>query len=177
MLPLEALGNRICIIGCSSSGKSTLGDRLSKKLSIPVIHLDFLAHHHDSNWARKADAELVDEHRRILENDTWIIEGNYSVCMKERFEKATAIIWLDSNVLMAACRYIKRSLLSKSNRVGKLPGAKKEFDVSLLKHILFTYPKNKYKYQNIIKPFNIPMIKVQSMRELDSIYHCWRLNY
>lgn len=173
--PLEAIGSRICIIGCSSSGKSTLADALSKKLNIPVTHLDFLAHHENSNWKRKSDDDLIASQQQIIAKDAWIIEGNYSVCMQERFQRATTIIWIDLPVMIAAFRYIKRCLFSKPNRIGKLPGSQREFDFGLLRHILKNYPKNRRKYQTIIQTASIPTIKIDSVRELKAIYECWRL--
>ena len=101
MISLQTLGNKICIIGCSSSGKSTLADKLANKLSIPVTHLDFLAHYPNTNWQRRPDSELIAEHNKILQTEQWIIEGNYSVCMKERFSNASSIIWIDANVITA----------------------------------------------------------------------------
>lgn len=175
LIPLEELGNKICIIGCSSSGKSTLADKLSKKLSIPVTHLDLLAHYPNTNWKRKPDNELIDAHRKVIEGDEWIIEGNYSICMKERFSKATAIIWLDPKPLGSVLRYIKRSLISSKGRVGNLPGSRKEFSFWLIKHILFTYPKNRLKYQEILNTIDVQVIKITSMRELEEVFQYWRL--
>lgn len=40
MITLDKLDNRICIIGCSNSGKSTLANALANKLNISVYHLD-----------------------------------------------------------------------------------------------------------------------------------------
>ena len=173
--PSKVLGNKICIIGCSSSGKSTLGDMLSKKLNIPVVHLDLLAHDYDTNWRRKSDSELIKLHNQVLEKDCWIIEGNYSVCMKERFSMATAVIWLDFNVLTSVVRYIKRCASGDKNRVGKLPGSSKEFSFWLLKHILFVYPKNRAKYQKILESISVPIIKIESMKRLEEAKRIWRL--
>ncbi len=175
MLALEELGNKICIIGFSSSGKSTLGDMLSKKLSIPVTHLDLIAHDHNTNWQRKSDSELVKLHNQVLEEECWIIEGNYSVCMKERFSMATAIIWLDFNVVTSAVRYIKRCVSGGKNRVGKLPGSRKEFSFWLLKHILFVYPKRRIRYHSLIGLMHAPIVKITSMSELENIKSFWRI--
>ena len=40
--------NRICIIGGSGTGKTTLADNLGKKLKLPVYHIDGI--HHLKNW-------------------------------------------------------------------------------------------------------------------------------
>ncbi len=170
-LTLSSLGNRIAIIGCSSSGKSTLADRLSTELKIPVFHLDFYAHQHNSNWIRVSDADLIEQHKKILHNNAWIIEGNYSVCMDERLDLATTVIWIDPNVWGAAWRFTFRNF-NKSNRVGKLPGAKTDFSWAMVKWILFNYPKNRSNY--IIKIQNRPnlnVIHLQTLKQLDELQY------
>lgn len=160
------LGNKICIIGCSSSGKSTLGTRLSNKLNIPITHLDLLAHEHDTNWHRVTDEELIKSQNNLLLTTSWIIEGNYSACMHERFEQATSVIWIDLNVFTALFFYAKRCLFSNKKRPGKLPGSRKEFSFWLVKHILVTYPKNRLKYRSLLKKFDFPIIKITSIKAL-----------
>lgn len=65
---------RICIIGGSGTGKTTLSNNLSKELNLPVYHIDGI--HHLGNW-KKRDKEERD--RLILERaseEKWIIEGS-----------------------------------------------------------------------------------------------------
>lgn len=169
-LAIGCLGNRICIIGCSSSGKSTLAMKLSKKLGLPVTPLDHLAHYPDSDWIRRPDAEFIVEHQKAIIQEKWIVEGNYSICMQERFARATGIIWIDPNVLGAVFRYIKRSFFPGKSRVGKLPGAKKEFSYWLLKHILINYPKNRVHYERLLTSCSVPIIKIKTMRALNKLF-------
>jgi adenylate kinase family enzyme len=130
MIGLEQLGKRISIIGCSNSGKSTLADALAKKLAIPVYHLDQYAHVVGSNWQRQPDDMLIEQHEAIIQQDAWIIDGNYSVCMPSRLDLSTAVIWLDLNVYGSVLRYLLRSIKNKPDRPGRLMGAKKEFSFS-----------------------------------------------
>ena len=41
---LDDLGPRICIMGPSNSGKSTLADAIARACDLPVVHLDQLHH-------------------------------------------------------------------------------------------------------------------------------------
>ncbi|MFS0491278.1 hypothetical protein [Leadbetterella byssophila] len=49
---------RICIIGPSSSGKSTLAQALGEKFDLKVCFLDQMAHVPGTQWKRREDAEF-----------------------------------------------------------------------------------------------------------------------
>jgi adenylate kinase family enzyme len=174
MITLDKIGKRICILGCSNSGKSTLADALSKKLNIAAYHLDQLAHIENSKWERNSDEILIQKHNAIIKQDTWIIDGNYSACMNERLDLATFVIWLDPNVFSCVRRYLFRSFKNDPNRPGRLSGAKNELALWLIKWIVFNYPKNRKKYQKILKGKpNLPVLHIGSMRLLKKYYDFW----
>lgn len=169
---------KICIIGCSSSGKSTLADLLGKKYNMPVTHLDLLAHQEGTQWTRVPDSELIKSQKSILSQDSWIIDGNYSSCMQERFSAASTVIWLDFNVFFCLIQYLKRSLKSDTSRPGRLNGAKNEFSWRLIRHILRVYPKNHLKYESLLQQFpNLSVIRVHSVSELKRYYKQWGIVY
>ncbi|WP_042209584.1 P-loop NTPase family protein, partial [Paenibacillus durus] len=68
--------NRILVIGSGGSGKSTLSQKLSKILNIPVIHLD--AHFWNANWVPTPNDEWDQIVEKFTNEDQWIIDGNYS---------------------------------------------------------------------------------------------------
>jgi adenylate kinase family enzyme len=176
MIPLEEMGNRICVLGCSNSGKSTLSEALSKKLTIPVHHLDQYAHIENSNWQRQSDEVLIKKHTEIIREGAWIIDGNYSVCMNDRLDRATFVIWLDPSVFSSIFRYFTRSIKNNPNRPGRLAGARKEFSLWLIKWIVFNYPKNREKYQRLLdsKP-KLQVLRIRSMRILKKYYRYWSI--
>lgn len=144
---MEDLGKRICIIGPSSSGKSTLAARLGEILSLPIAHLDTFAHKPNTAWERTALPDFIANHDKAIAGDAWIVEGNYSAAMPQRFAKADTVIWCD--VPLAGCiwRYLKRCAEKEESRPGQLDGALREFSFGLIKHTLVQYPKNKKKYK------------------------------
>ena len=176
MITLDQLGNKICVIGCSNSGKSTLSHYLSKKINIPAYHLDQLAHLPNSKWQRLPNEVLIAEHDRIIQQNSWIIEGNYSVCMSQRFDVATSVIWLDPTVYSALFRYLLRSIKNDPNRPGRLEGAQQEFSLALIKFILFNYPKNRLNYMDLLKQRpHLLLLHIKSMDLLKKYYKFWDL--
>lgn len=177
---LAGLGRRICIIGISNAGKSTLAQTLADKTGIPVTHLDQIAHIPHTDWVRRPEADFIADHDATIAKDEWIIEGNYSrVHMAERFAHATAVIWLDMGFWGFLRRYILRSLKSHIHRPGRLEGATGEFSWNLIHYSWKHYPENREKYKDIIarnKTPDTPLIVIRSMRDLNRAYTRWDLS-
>jgi adenylate kinase family enzyme len=165
------LGKRIAIIGPSNSGKSTLASTLGERLHTPVLHLDLIAHQHGSNWVRVSDEELIHRQKEFIAQDSWVVEGNYSVCMPERFARADTIIWLDPPLLGCMWRYLFRCLRG-NNRPGGLPGTQKEFSWKLISYTFNNYPKNKIKYEHLIAAS--PMCSLLELRIFGRLERYWR---
>ena len=92
----------------------------------------------------------IDHQHFMAQHPEWIIEGNYSYLMKERFAQASCIIWLYMNAWGALWRYIKRTLKGDPARPGNLEGANATMNVEMITKILFRAPKNKMKYSMLI---------------------------
>ncbi len=176
MKPLNELGQKISIIGTSNSGKSTLAQYLAKKLKVPCYHLDQLAFHSNTNWVRRPSEEFIQDHNKLLSGESWIIEGNYSSCMKERFDKSDSVIWLDSSVISCVYRYVARAIKNDSSRPGRLDGATKEFNFDMITHILFTYPKLRKRYSGLLSSSNVSPLIISSMKNLNKYYKDWELD-
>ncbi|PZP56902.1 MAG: adenylate kinase [Micavibrio aeruginosavorus] len=148
----NSLGKRIAIIGPSNSGKSTLAEKIGKAFGIPILHLDQIAHKPGTSWERVSELDLIEaQDQFLIKNNTWVIEGNYSVCMSQRFGHAETLIWCDPPLIGCIGRYIIRSIKSDPDRVGRLKDAKHEFSLALIKYTIFNYPKNRSKYLELIQ--------------------------
>lgn len=87
---------KICIIGYSGSGKSTLAKRLAKLYNISCLHLDSV--HFLPNWIERNDSDMEMITRNfMMNNESWIIDGNYRRIAKERFTDADVVIFLAYN--------------------------------------------------------------------------------
>ena len=168
---MKDLGHRICILGPSSSGKSTLALALSRTLGIPCHHLDRIAHVSGTNWQRRCDDDHVYDHDIIIARDKWIIEGNYGVCMQQRLARATSVIWLDPPLRGCIFRYLLRCLVDSPRRPGRIDAARKEFSLKLVKYTLLHYPRNRLKYRALLEFYpSLPLIMIKSMKDLKKFY-------
>lgn len=177
LVPLSKLGKRISIIGMSSAGKSTLAQALAKKLYLSCLHLDSIAHAPHTNWERRPDDDFfADVDAFLKDNDTWVMEGNYSNCMPRRFERTDSVIWVDNLSKMGFLwRYINRSLRNDKSRHGRLEGAQSELNWGMITHYMFKHPRNREKYKPLLKEYNIDPVMIRSMKELKAYYHYWGL--
>ena len=85
--------NKIIVIGCPGSGKSTFSRRLAEKTNIPVYHLDRMYWNEDKTTVNKnIFLERLDA---VLQKDEWIIDGNYISTMEQRILACDTVIFLD----------------------------------------------------------------------------------
>ena len=84
--------HRIVIIGTTSSGKSTLANRLANKIGADFIDLDEL--HWEPNWVEAPDEIFRERVETAISSQTWVIAGNYHVVRDIIWPQADAAIWL-----------------------------------------------------------------------------------
>ncbi|MCR5704254.1 MAG: adenylate kinase [Eubacterium sp.] len=85
--------NRIIVIGCPGSGKSTFSKALHKTAGIPLYHLDMMYWNEDRTTVQRD--LFLRKLNEILEQERWIIDGNYESTMEMRIEKSDTIFFLD----------------------------------------------------------------------------------
>ena len=132
--------NRISIVGGSGSGKSTLCNILSKELNLPAIHLDAI--NYEPKWVEIDKAERDKIISDKSNEDKWIIDGNYNKTLKERFDKADLIIWLDYSTFMHLKGVFKRYFQMRNSERPEIPGCKERIDFTFIKYVA-TYNKKK----------------------------------
>ena len=100
--------NKIIVIGCPGSGKSTFAKELKKIYNIPLYHLDLIWNKPDKTTITRDEFDL--ELNKIFKEDEWIIDGNYQRTIERRIKEANTIFLLD--YLLEIC------LNGAINRVG-----------------------------------------------------------
>jgi hypothetical protein len=168
-MTLDDLGSRICILGPSNSGKSTLASSISKARGLPCIHLDQLHHQPNTNWRPRPDSEFIALHDEALRAEQWVMDGNYSRCLPQRLARATGVILLDTSIVTSLFRYIRRSWFER-DRIGGLEGAKDGVNWALIRHIAITSPANRRRYKALFDRIDLPKIGLASPRALADFY-------
>ena len=174
MLKLSELGDRICIMGPSNSGKSTLADAIARKSQTQAIHLDVLHHLPGTDWVPRPFADFQRLHDTAIMADRWVVDGNYSELLPQRFARATGFILLDISTPLSLFRYIRRSL-TRRGRIGALEGGKDSVKWDVLKHIAITTPRNRKRYAELQHTIELPKICLASARQIDACYSEWEL--
>ena len=120
-------GNKIIVLGCPGSGKSTFSKKLHEVTQLPLIHLDNI-------WWKKDRSHISREEfdrklGEILHGDKWIIDGNYSRTYEVRFKACDTVIFFDLS--------FEECMSGIKERVGKkrsdIPWTEQELDPELVK--------------------------------------------
>lgn len=84
---------RIAVIGYSGAGKSTLAEALARRYALPLLHLDKVQF--IENWQERNRDEALAMVGDVLDQDGWVIDGNYSgFHFDRRMAEADQIIFL-----------------------------------------------------------------------------------
>lgn len=135
------LMNKIMIVGCPGSGKSTLSKKLSKKLDIPVLHLDYIYHIDNfQHISREALKEMVETF--VSNNDRFIIDGNYGGTMEWRLQHCDTVILLDIETEICVANVMSR--MNEEDRSDMAPG----FDDTIMDEDFLDFVRN-FKTQKI----------------------------
>jgi broad-specificity NMP kinase len=100
------------IFGIPGSGKSTFALRLSHLLNLPLFHLD--KYFFTSGWQERKYEEFLAIQKEIVEQDSWIIDGNATRSLEIRYKEADVVIYFRFNRLLCFYRVFKRLISKKS---------------------------------------------------------------
>lgn len=84
---------KVLVIGCPGSGKSTFSRKLHVKTSLPLIHLDMLYWNPDKTTLKSE--EFLKKLQTVLNQDSWIIDGNYKSTLELRLKHCDTVFLLD----------------------------------------------------------------------------------
>jgi adenylate kinase family enzyme len=174
MPTLDELGPRICILGPSNSGKSTLADAIARKQGLSVVHLDQLFHRPHTNWIPRPAEEFGALHEAAIAQTHWVMDGNYTRTLPARLAQATGFILLDASTPVSLWRYLRRSWFER-NRAGALAGGQDSVKWNMLHHIAVVTPPNRRRYLDLYERVTLPKCKLLTTRALRQFYRTEQL--
>jgi len=172
---LSDFGDRICILGPSNSGKSTLANAIARKRGLEAVHLDQLFHLPNTDWEQRPRNEFIALHDAAIAGERWVMDGNYSFCMPQRLRRATGLILLDISTASSLQRYFRRTLFEK-DRLGALEGGRDSVKWDMIHHIAVTTPRNRKKYQSMFEELDLPKLQLTSVRAIKQCFLAWGLS-
>ncbi|MBM3933997.1 MAG: hypothetical protein FJ319_06805 [SAR202 cluster bacterium] len=99
---------RVAIVGSGGAGKSTLARRMGEITGLPVVDLDRL--YWRPGWTPTPKPEWRETVQRLVEEDLWIIDGNYMSTMGIRIPAADTILFMDYSRIRCMWRTTRRVL-------------------------------------------------------------------
>ena len=85
--------NRVLVIGCPGSGKSTFSRALAQKTGLPLFHLDRIYWNADRTTVEKS--VFLERLSGALRGSRWIIDGNYGSTLEMRLQACDTVFFLD----------------------------------------------------------------------------------
>ena len=160
---------RICIIGGSGTGKTTLSNNLGKALNLPVYHIDAI--HHLENWKIRDEAERDKIILDIINNDKWVVDGTYRSTLKERLERADYVIYLDYSSIAQVRGVLSRFIKDHGKERPEIPGCKERMSLKFLLWVI-KWRKNKRQIiiDNLQKVDNSKVYIFKTRRQLNKWY-------
>lgn len=148
------IGQRIWIIGCPCSGKSTFSKALKTYLNFDTWELDSFIW--QRGWERINDNLLVQTIEDKIKCDTWIIDGQYPIVNDLILSRADTIIWLDFPLYVLISRLIKRTFINVCKRNTLWNGNRESLlrlisRDSMIYYLISIYKQRKLENKNIFE--------------------------
>lgn len=85
--------NKVIIIGCPGSGKTTFAEKLNKCTGLPLYYLDTIWHKPDKTHIPRE--EFDERIAEIFATSQWIIDGNYKRTIEIRLKECDTVFLFD----------------------------------------------------------------------------------
>ena len=158
---------RIMVVGCPGSGKSTFSQSLSKILDLPVIHLD--SHFWSPGWVQTNPADWNRRVEELANQPRWVMDGNYSKSWPVRVPRAEAVIWLNMRFFRCISNVLRRwRAYSGTPRPDMAEGCPEKVDWRFLAFIADWHLKNRRRVLSRIAEIrpDLQPVVLKSFREM-----------
>ena len=152
---------RVIVIGCPGAGKSTFARKLAAKTGLPLHYLDMIWHQADRTVIGREEFDKCLD--KLVNEDEWIIDGNYARTLPIRLTRCDMVIFFD--IQLEKCIEGAKSRLGK-NRVD-MPWVDDEIDPEFLQWII-DFPRDIVpEIEHSLKDFNKTIIRFHTREQAD----------
>lgn len=160
---------KIAVIGYSGAGKSTLARALGEVYHCPVLHLDMVQF--SPGWAERDREEARAIVAAFMEQEDWVIDGNYTgLYQGRRLDEADLIFFLDFSRTVCLRQAIGRYRFWRGKtRDDMAAGCNEKLDLEFIWWILRkgrTHDR-KARFQGILKQYPEKVTVFKTRRETD----------
>ena len=162
---------RISVVGTLGSGKTTFARKVASIVKAPHVELDSL--HWEPNWVEAPNDVFRDRVWQSLQDDSWVVDGNYHQVRDIVWSRANTVVWLDYPFKIIMGRLAKRTLRRILTREKLWNGNREHFRNVFSKDSVFlwalkTYRRRRRQYPELLRrPENshLTLVRLQSPKE------------
>ena len=161
-------GKRIILLGNGGSGKSTLAKELGPYLGIEVVHLD--VHFWSSGWIQPNKDDWDKELRKIMQKESYIMDGNYFRTIAERLTLADTVVFLDVPRFVSIFRIIKRRIMYRNvSRPDMAEGCNEQLDLEFVKWVWNFKKHRRNEILKMISDSNVENKLILSLKDINEL--------
>lgn len=124
---------KIMIFGIPGSGKSTFSLKISRLLHLPLFHLD--KYFFVSGWEERDYQEFLQIQKGLVDQDSWVIDGNATRSFEMRFSTADTVIYFRFNRILCLWRIVKRLIHKHPHISDRAEGCTENIRFRLIKYL------------------------------------------
>ena len=172
--PLDALLERVVVIGASCAGKTSFARRLSDALEVPNIELDAL--HWLPDWVERPAREFRSLVEQAVAGDHWVADGNYGQVRDIVWQRSTCLIWLNYPFRVVFWRALRRTLTRVFTGQRLYSGNRESFRQtflskdSILWWVITTFRRRRREFRSAFGQHHFSLLKIielKSQRDAD----------
>lgn len=158
---------RVLIIGPCGAGKSTLATKLGERLGLPICHLDQLKW--QPGWVECSSQDFERKLARVVDQDRWLIDGNYGGSLALRLPRADTVVYLDYPIRLCVLRLLRRIATWRGRtRPDMTEGCPERFDLGFLLYLLRWNAGPRPRTEQRLRGYENKVVRLKSPAELDA---------